>query len=553
MTLRTLRSKASFAAVGATLLGAALAPSPASACGGFFCSSQPMDQAGENILFSVESDGSMTAYIQIFYQGSADQFAWILPLPSVPTLSVGTNALFTQLEQRTAPAFVTNTEIVGTCRSEPGCSYPPYAADGTRGGGYADAGAAAADAGPSGVVVEFHGTVGPYDAAVLSGGTAAELLDWLTTNGYQIPASSTPLIDDYVHRGHHFVAIRLTADHSTAEIQPLVLHYTEASPCVPIQLTSIATVPDMPITAYFLAEGRAVPVNYAIVEPRFDDEGLWLGTTSYASWVTHAVDAAGGHAFVTDFAGAPPTDLGLTLPSVTDLARPDATPAEILLALFSRGYRSDAQILALFERFLPPPPGMDARSYYNCLARGYGCDTSYLPPGWDPVAFVTAIDTTITQPRAEAERLVGSHSRMTRLTTTMSAEEMTLDPTFRVDPALSDVSNVHTATMRYLCDAQHFVWSAPRHLVLPSGRDVTVSEGVAYTGSDAAYCQDYTNGSFAPWTPLATARETARRRALEPTGGGGCSVAAPGASGAGASVLIGLALAGLFVARRRRA
>ena len=78
--------------LGACLLGVGAQPSRASACGGFFCQSAPMNQAGENILFSIEDDRSMTAYVQIFYQGEADAFAWILPLPSVPELSVGTES-----------------------------------------------------------------------------------------------------------------------------------------------------------------------------------------------------------------------------------------------------------------------------------------------------------------------------------------------------------------------------------------------------------------------------------------------------------------------------
>ena len=97
-------------ALGAAALGAAL-PTPASACGGFFCSNQPIDQSGENIVFSVEEDGAIEAHVQILYQGAAEQFAWILPTPSAPSISVGTDALFRDLDQATRPVFVTESEI----------------------------------------------------------------------------------------------------------------------------------------------------------------------------------------------------------------------------------------------------------------------------------------------------------------------------------------------------------------------------------------------------------------------------------------------------------
>jgi len=74
----------------------------AQACG---CFTQPnvqtpVVQAGERILFAHEG-GNVVAYIQIQYQGSADHFGWLVPLPSIPTLELGTDELFTQLIRTT--------------------------------------------------------------------------------------------------------------------------------------------------------------------------------------------------------------------------------------------------------------------------------------------------------------------------------------------------------------------------------------------------------------------------------------------------------------------
>ncbi len=66
--------------------------------------SVPIVQAGERIAFQL-ADGKVTAHIQIQYSGPAEEFGWLLPLPSVPTLQVGTDELFAQLIQQTQPTY----------------------------------------------------------------------------------------------------------------------------------------------------------------------------------------------------------------------------------------------------------------------------------------------------------------------------------------------------------------------------------------------------------------------------------------------------------------
>lgn len=436
--------------VGAFLL--ALAPSHASACGGLFCDrgggipdafgNPPPVQSGEEIVYGVESDGSVVMTVRIYYQGTAPEFAWLLPVPAVPTISLGTDALFAALDPPTQPRFVIEgSSQFGSCMADPACDYF----------GFADAGFAASDVGADGEggpTVELMSTLGPYETVVLSGSTGADVQSWLSMHGYVIPAASIPLLDDYASHGSHFVALRLRADASADQIQPITLTMSGVSPCLPIRLTALATQPDLPITAWFLGEGRAVSMNYSMVDPAYTDIGLYRGTTSYYSYVTHQVDAFGGQAFVTDYSGAtPPTSLVLL--SVLDLATA-TDPSVFLYALNTRGYLSDTHILSILADYLMPPSGMTARLFYDCLVfRGTGCGT---PTYYDPVGLATAIDQTITRPRLDAQALVTRHRFTTRLYTTMSAEEMTLDPEFRLDPALSSVSALRVASPTVICD-----------------------------------------------------------------------------------------------------
>src|SRR6185295_17778533 len=84
---------------------ALLAPGTAAACGGFFCTTIPVDQAAERIIFAVDQ-GQITTYVQINYVGSPDDFAWVLPVPSVPKLAPGDMATFRDLDRMTTPLFI---------------------------------------------------------------------------------------------------------------------------------------------------------------------------------------------------------------------------------------------------------------------------------------------------------------------------------------------------------------------------------------------------------------------------------------------------------------
>ncbi len=74
-------SVAALAAMGSSLTPTATAE----ACGGFFCGQQPVDQTAERVVFAVDRENNTTDMIvQISYQGAASNFAWVVPLGSVP-------------------------------------------------------------------------------------------------------------------------------------------------------------------------------------------------------------------------------------------------------------------------------------------------------------------------------------------------------------------------------------------------------------------------------------------------------------------------------------
>src|SRR5688572_27257792 len=95
---------------GACLVAAAAAPALACGCFAPPDPSVPVLQAGERIVFGVYN-GQVEAHIQIQYSGNAKDFGWLLPLPSLPTLELGTDELFRRLLERTQARFTLRTDL----------------------------------------------------------------------------------------------------------------------------------------------------------------------------------------------------------------------------------------------------------------------------------------------------------------------------------------------------------------------------------------------------------------------------------------------------------
>ena len=482
-----------------------LVPGVAHACGGFFCSTAPIQQAGETIVYGLEDDGTVTMAVQVQYAGLDDDFAWILPVPVPPDeVALGSDALFSALTLATEPVFTRTERTDGDCRDVPrcvhpdgspsyggGCSFGEASSPSYYMGPYVDAGpprdaaraptpdAARAD---GGVTVFSEGSLGPYETVVLGAATAPEILAWLGEHGYDVPSRAAPLIDAYASQGHVFIALRLSAERTTSLLRPIVMHLPTSEACLPIRLTAIATTPLLPITALFLGRAPATSRNYSRIEIDVDDPAFWTGERSWDAEVIAGARALGGQAFATEYAGPTPR-VALERPPIDDLATA-TTAFEVMRALRDRGYNAEPDLERILLATMPPPASWSgsARAYYDCLA-STSCPQ---PDVFDPAALVEAIEREIRAPAHVAQQLVDRHGHLTRLVTTMRAEEMTLDPIFIEDPGLPAVSNVHLATLATECDAEHYRHAAPQVLELPSGARHPWADGTI--ADDHAYC-----------------------------------------------------------------
>jgi hypothetical protein len=278
---------------------------PALACGGLFCQNSPVDQAAERIIFTVDP-GVVSAYVQINYTGSAPDFAWVVPVPSVPEVDVAEMSSFTELQAATDPVFM--------LPPMPECMF-----DGNR----AMPMAAVAESAAGDVTVFASGEAGPYayDVVGTETGNTHALIDWLNENSYLITPEMEPLVFVYVEEGMIFLAMKLQPDQGVQDIQPVKMTYQSQQPMIPIRLTAVAATPNMGIYTWIFGRAQAEAQNYARLQ--ISDSELSLnnpfgGGTNYLQLVASGIDRFEGKAFITEYA-QPTSQLNVTDPLLQEL------------------------------------------------------------------------------------------------------------------------------------------------------------------------------------------------------------------------------------------
>jgi hypothetical protein len=541
----------------------------AEACGCFTPPdpSVPVVQAGERIVFATQG-GMVEAHIQIQYAGDAKEFGWLLPLPSVPTLELGTDELFNSLVGTTQPKYRLVQQYDGNCGFNPGNFI-----NGRAGGGPTAVPGASGDAtgGMSPLVIQD--SIGPFDYAVLRADSKDDMLAWLETNRYFVPAGTDQTVGAYIRPGAFFLALKLRSGRSAGDLQPVVLRYPSDLPMIPIVLTSVAAQPNMGVQVWMLGAGRAIPRNY--YHTVINDLAIDWATSgqNYNDVIIKAVgQAPGKHSFVTEYAGTSDVMKNVLTPagrfgSTAELgASLDAVTFVEYLA--SHGFSMTGQLVAILSAAIPLPdaliasvPGLtpaqfyaNIRYYRNNYATAF---TAWPSAGYEPQALAMEIEQKVVKPTVAASDLFNRFPYLTRLYTTLSPEDMTLDPVFSYNHnrTLPDVANVHQATLTYYCGfGSADRTKAPARLVTEQGWTVDFPKGTGL-----ASVPPPPSAGLAPRRLEILREEGAPEVVMDnvPSNGSGCACQigsgggnAAAASGLGAAAA--LAAAAVLRLRRRR-
>jgi hypothetical protein len=485
------------AAVTAVLV--TLAPTRAQACGGTFCDAgptpMPVDQSGENILFWIDQnagDPHTEAHIQIQYEGDPDQFAWVVPVLSVPEVLVGSQALFDNVLAGTVPIINVTTRVDGDCAfASFGCvSDRDSGFAGGDGGDFADE-TGGDSFGEDGPEILDRGFAGAFEYVVLTAETVDVIVDWLDEAGYQQDPDAPPILAEYLQEGFVFVAFKLRGGTGVDEIHPIAIRYAGVEPCIPIRLTRIAATEDMAIRAFFLGHDRVVPQNWPHVLlnwVKFDWVG-WsvFGADIYEELVSAAIDEAGGRAFITEYAGtdAVVATVGIANNLWDSAAFVDIEPTAVVDTLEQQQLMtceingtdvecqfSHPQVRPLLERYLPAPENVPVEQFWECLE----CYAGLIDPvAWQAQpGFAAEFEQRITGPATHALDMLVDSTYLTRLYTLISPHEMLEDPLFHETSALGNVDSAITATQVNTCD------DGPSYIELTDGRKIALGQFNSY-------------------------------------------------------------------------
>jgi hypothetical protein len=196
----------------------------------------------------------------VSWEGDAEDFAWVVPVPNIPEITVTDPDLFWELSDFTA------------VESNGG------------GGGFGCYGGAGAPEDQGGVDVIEEQIVGPYATAILSATNATALAYWLNANGYIFPEEGEEIISEYIEREWYFVATKINAvdegtGYALAEgaIEPIVLSFASNQTVYPLRISSLSAVNTTPpeVLLYVLADHVMIPEQYP----------LYIG---YGNWTDNA-------------------------------------------------------------------------------------------------------------------------------------------------------------------------------------------------------------------------------------------------------------------------
>ena len=445
------------------------------ACGGFFCNaSQPVNQAAEGIIFADNGDGTTTAVIQILYQGPSQSFSWLLPISSAPQsdddIGIASNLALQRLQRATNPSYALTTKVLGTCRevsNNSGCGASMAEDSGASGPRGVDIDPSVGD----GVTVEASGVVGAFEWTVIALDQtlldpAGSAVDWLKANGYDVPSSAPALLGPYLQSGLKLLALRLTKGADAGSIRPIVLTYAGTQPSIPVKLTAVAANDDMGVLTWVLGKSRAVPANYLSLQLNEARINWFNAASNYNAVVTEAANDAGGQGFVTELAG-PTNSLAGQIWTAADVQNWNSlsnTTTQPNTGFFNLAYQQYGQ----WDGF------WDATRAAVTLPGGQTLDDLKQCPTCYPVqfalpAYVAELEKEVIEPVRRVQSLIDAHPEITRLYTTLSADEMTLDPLFAFNSDLPNVSNVHTADRIVECNPNVYQSDAPWRVELPQG------------------------------------------------------------------------------------
>ena len=258
------RMKAAVAVVAITAQLGVLA-TPASAFCGFYVAkadAKLFNKASKVVL--AWDDGKAAVTMASDYEGDPKEFAVVIPVPTfIEKSQIGVVAMNTidHLDAFTAPRLVEYYDP-DPCVQR---NYDSWSGLALRMAPVASAPVEKSRA--HGVTVEASYEVGEYDVQILSAQQSDGLVEWLTDNGYRMPAGAEAVLGSYIKQSMHFFVAKVNLGRMESAgrrfLRPLQVRYESKKFMLPLRLGTVnADGPQDLIVLALTRKGRVETTNY---------------------------------------------------------------------------------------------------------------------------------------------------------------------------------------------------------------------------------------------------------------------------------------------------
>jgi hypothetical protein len=230
----------------------------------------------------------------------------------------------------------------------------------------------------------------------------------------------------------------------------------------------------MGVRVWVLGKSRAIPENYLGLELNEARIDWFYWQNNYDRVVAEAADEAGGQGFVTEFSGSSEQFDELIWTDYHDqqweaFNSVDYDTAFDRMSAAASMFRGWDGVRDAIGEATTLPSGVTL-DQFGQNPEGYRNDPELVI---DEDLFQEKLVEWVVEPVRQTQLLIDAHAHMTRLYTTLSPDEMTLDPLFSFNPDLPDVSREHHAEITYYCNPDIYQWEAPWKIRLQSGIEFT--------------------------------------------------------------------------------
>jgi hypothetical protein len=454
-------------------------------------SGQELALSAEQLVLVDNPDASVTAVVQLELTGPAQELSWVVPVPREPLFGLSSTTVFQRLSALTAPQYWVEVTDPCTIRPDGGLEQT---------GSLGESAAGSPEESPARVRIQERHAISPrehtlLDIAADSADPESEMKAALQAGGFGWSEQSSPQLTAYVRAGHKLLAFKLDKPDGTTFVRPLAFTYPSAELSIPLRASAPAARADMPLHVWAFSTAPAVPANYKtlVVNDALLDwqsaEKFAVGTlpangagafgpivpriANYDAVITQAAnEAPDGHGFLIEYT-APAShvrdvvwsglDAGDLERVMTEAAKSDGIAA-IRTALES--FRNWDGLLQAIQANTKLP---EAATWDELLADPNAFRERATV---DKERFLEQLGSQVVGPVRDTASFMRATPYLTQLFTTLSADEMTLDPAFLYNGDLALITNVHIAKQYLTCEPGDDPRQAAWRTELPQGGSV---------------------------------------------------------------------------------